>query len=102
VHGTTAYRNAVEQTLSVARAGADLIRKAEHVSLLLAPDLSVLIFERHGWRAADYERWSTGLLDEQTAFVTPTSHHGRPCTRFAVVNPLTTEDDLALIIDTMK
>jgi hypothetical protein len=42
------------------------------------------------------------LLDEQTAFVTPTSHHGRPCTRFAVVNPLTTEDDLALIIGTMK
>ena len=102
VHGSAAYRRAVEQTLSVARAGAELIRKAEHVSLLLEPDLSVLIFERHGWRAADYERWSTRLLDEQTAFVTPTSHHGRPCTRFAVVNPVTTEDDLALIIDTMK
>ena len=102
VHGSAAYRRAVEQTLSVARAGAELIRKAEHVSLLLEPDLSVLIFERHGWRAADYERWSTRLLDEQTAFVTPTSHHGRQCTRFAVVNPVTTEDDLALIIDTMK
>jgi L-2,4-diaminobutyrate decarboxylase len=102
VHGSAAYRDAVEQTLSVARAGAELIRKAEHVALLVEPDLSVLIFERHGWRAADYETWSTRLLDEQTAFVTPTSYHGHPCTRFAVVNPLTTEDDLALIIDTMK
>jgi glutamate/tyrosine decarboxylase-like PLP-dependent enzyme len=102
VHGSAAYRDAVEQTLSVARAGAELIRTAEHVSLLVEPDLSVLIFERLGWRAADYERWSTRLLDEQTAFVTPTSYHGHPCTRFAIVNPVTTEDDLALIIDTMK
>jgi glutamate/tyrosine decarboxylase-like PLP-dependent enzyme len=102
VHGSAAYRDAVEKTLSVARAGAELIRKAEHVSLLVEPDLSVLIFERLGWRAADYERWSTRLLDEQTAFVTPTSYHGHPCTRFAIVNPVTTEDDLALIIDTMK
>ena len=102
VHGSAAYRDAVEQTLSVARAGAELIRKAEHVSLLVEPDLSVLIFERHGWWPADYERWSAHLLDEQIAFVTPTSYHGRPGTRFAVVNPLTTEDDLALLIDTMK
>jgi L-2,4-diaminobutyrate decarboxylase len=102
VHGCAAYRDAVEQTLSVTRAGSELIRKAEHVSLLVEPDLTVLIFERHDWQAVDYERWSARLLGEQTAFVTPTSHHGRPCTRFAIVNPLTTEDDLALIIDTMK
>jgi L-2,4-diaminobutyrate decarboxylase len=86
----------------VARAGAALIRKADHLSLLVEPDLSVLIFARDGWTADDYARWSARLLAEQTAFVTPTRHHGQPCTRFAIVNPLTTEDDLALIIDTMK
>jgi L-2,4-diaminobutyrate decarboxylase len=102
VHGTAAYRAAVEQTLSVARAGAALIRKADHLSLLVEPDLSVLIFARDGWTADDYARWSARLLEEQTAFVTPTRHHGQPCTRFAIVNPLTTEDDLALILDTMK
>jgi L-2,4-diaminobutyrate decarboxylase len=102
VHGTDAYRDAIEQTLTVARAGVSLIRSAPHVALLVDPDLTVLIFERVGWDPADYDRWSAHLLDEQTAFVTPTRHHGRVCTRFAIVNPLTTEDDLALIIDSMR
>jgi glutamate/tyrosine decarboxylase-like PLP-dependent enzyme len=102
VHGTAAYRAAVEQTLTVARAGAALIRKAEHLNLLLEPDLTVLIFERVGWTADDYDRWSAHLLEEQVGFVTPTRHHGRVCTRFAIVNPLTTDDDLALIVESMK
>ena len=101
VHGTDAYRDAIEQTLSVARAGADLIRSADHVRLLVEPDLSVLIFERIGWTADDYAVWSTRLLEDQFAFVTPTSHRNQPCTRFAVVNPLTTADDLAAIIASM-
>jgi L-2,4-diaminobutyrate decarboxylase len=102
VHGTDAYRDALEQTLSVARAGAELIRDAEHVRLLVEPDLTVLVFERIGWDAEDYIRWSARLLDEQIAFVTPTRHAGQVCTRFAIVNPLTTADDLALIIDSMR
>ena len=101
VHGTDAYRDAVEQTLAVARRGADLIRASPHTRLLVEPDLSVLIFERLGWSADDYQAWSARLLDEQFAFVTPTSHRGRPCTRFAVVNPQTTADDLAAILATM-
>lgn len=102
VHGTDAYRDAVERTLDVARAGAELIRAASHVRLLVEPDLSVLIFERVGWTTREYATWSARLLAEQYAFVTPTSHHGRACTRFAVVNPLTTVDDLAAIIDSMR
>jgi len=102
VHGTDAYRDALEQTLAVARAGADLIRAAEHVRLLIEPDLTVLLFERLGWEVDDYARWGSALLAEQVAFVTPTRHEGRVCTRFAIVNPLTTADDLALIIDSMR
>jgi L-2,4-diaminobutyrate decarboxylase len=102
VHGTDAYRDAVEHTIDVARAGAALIRAADHVELLVEPDLSVLIFERVGWTADDYATWSARLLAEQTAFVTPTRHRNRPCTRFAIVNPLTTADDLALILDSMR
>ena len=103
VHGTDAYRDAVEQTLTVARAGPELIDAAEHVRLLVEPDLSVLIFERIGWtRRRLRARGAPRLLDEQTAFVTPTRHRGRVCTRFAIVNPLTTADDLALIIDSMR
>jgi glutamate/tyrosine decarboxylase-like PLP-dependent enzyme len=102
VHGTDAYRDAIERTLTVAREGAELIRSAPHVRLVVEPDLSILIFERVDWTADDYASWSARLLDEQFAFVTPTSHRNRPCTRFAIVNPLTTPDDLAAILDTMR
>jgi glutamate/tyrosine decarboxylase-like PLP-dependent enzyme len=102
VHGTDAYTEAIEQTLRVTREGARLIRSAPHLRLLLEPELSVLVFERVGWELDDYARWSSRLLDEQIGFVTPTKHAGRVCTRFAIVNPLTTADDLALIVDTMR
>jgi L-2,4-diaminobutyrate decarboxylase len=100
-HGTDAYRAAIEQTLTTARDGAQLIRDAGYLRLLVEPDLTVLIFERTRWTERDYEQWSKRLLDQQVAFVTPTRHHGRPCLRFAIVNPLTTADDLAAIIATL-
>ena len=42
------------------------------------------------------------VLDSQRAFVVPSSHRGRANTRFAILNPLTTFDDLVGILDTMK
>ncbi len=102
VHGTDAYADAIEQTLAVTRAGAELIRSSEHLRLLVEPELSVLVLERLGWDADDYARWSSRLLDEQIGFVTSTKYDGKVCTRFAIVNPLTTVDDLALIIDSMR
>ena len=83
VHGTDAYTEALERTLTVTRAGAELIRSRDHVRLLVEPDLSVLVFERIGWDGDDYARWSSRLLDEQIGFVTPTRHAGKVCTRFA-------------------
>jgi glutamate/tyrosine decarboxylase-like PLP-dependent enzyme len=102
VYGTDAYRDAIERTLAVAREGAELIRAADHVRLLVEPDLSVLVFERVGWSPSDYAEWSARLLAAQLAFVTPTRHHNRVCTRFAIINPLTTADDLRSIIESMK
>ena len=101
VHGTDAYTAAIEQTLTVTRAGAEVIRSREHVRLLLEPELSVLVFERVGWTAADYARWTARLLDEQVGFVTATTHANQVCTRFAIVNPETTVADLELLVDSM-
>src|SRR5206468_12235670 len=97
-----AYADSTDKTLAVSRAGAPLIRARDHVRLLLEPELSVLVFERIGWDAHDYARWSSRLLVEQVGFVTPTKHAGQVCTRFAIVNPLTTADDLALSLDSMR
>ena len=46
-HGTDAYREAVETTLTVAHAGAELVRAAEHLELVLEPELSVV--SSAGW-----------------------------------------------------
>jgi L-2,4-diaminobutyrate decarboxylase len=102
VHGTQAYTDAVEQTLVTARAGRKLIEDAEHLRLVMEPDLSVLIFERIGWQQADYDAWSNRAMLQGFAFVTPTKHNGQVCTRFAIVNPVTTPEDLSLIIDSMR
>ena len=102
MHGTDAYREAVEQTLDHHPARRRPDREADHVRLLLEPELSVIVLERIGWEAQDYADWSARLLEDQVAFVTPTKHQGQVCTRFAIVNPLTTVDDLATIIDTMR
>jgi len=65
------------------------------------PQLSVVVFERIGWSRDDYAAWSARLLDDQRAFVTPSSHRGVPNTRFAIVNPTTTREQLVGILDTM-
>ncbi|MDQ3392103.1 MAG: aspartate aminotransferase family protein, partial [Actinomycetota bacterium] len=98
-HGSNAYTEAIETTLRVTREGALLIEAAPHTELLLEPELSVLLFRRVGWEPADYAAWSDALLAEQVAFVTPTSWHGETVLRLCVVNPLTTADDIALLIE---
>lgn len=100
-HGTQAYSDAVERTLAVTRFAAEEIKRREHLELLREPDLSVVVFRRHGWEPADYHAWSDRLLADQLAFVVPTTYHGETLARFAIVNPLTTEADITLILDTM-
>jgi glutamate/tyrosine decarboxylase-like PLP-dependent enzyme len=101
-HGTAAYAEAVETCLATARAGAELIRRAVHLELVCEPELSVVAFRRTGWDEADYRAWSEGLLRRGEAFVVPSKHEGRPMVRMCVVNPRTTVDDLAVVIDSMR
>ena len=100
-HGTDAYRDAVEETLLVAHAGAALIAAAPHLELIMEPDLSVVLFRRVGWDAAQYQGWSDRLLDAGIAFVTPTGWQGETVLRICVVNPRTTVDDIALLVDSL-
>ena len=101
-HGTAAYSRAIEATLELARAAAQEIERRPELELLNDPDLSVLVFRRHGWTAEDYDRWSRELLASGSAFVTPTTHEGEIVTRFAIVNPRTSLADIAAILDSMR
>jgi len=98
VHGTRAYAEAVEHTLEVTRAGEAMISEAPHLELVMSASLSVLAFRRVGWTQDDYDAWSRELMDDGTALVLPTVVDGTPALRFCIVNPRTTEDDLALIV----
>ncbi len=101
-YGTDAYRDAVETTLQVAHAGADLIRSSDHCELVVEPELSIVVFRRKGWTAAQYSEWSERQLAEQRSFVVPSAWHGETVLRYCVVNPLTTVDDIADIIQSLE
>ncbi|MEA3186161.1 MAG: L-2,4-diaminobutyrate decarboxylase [Ilumatobacteraceae bacterium] len=100
-YGTEAYQNAIEQALDVTRQGARLIDDADHLELIMEPELSVLLFRRTGWDPIDYQAWSDRLLAEGTAFVTPTSWNGEVVLRLCIINPLTSVDDLRIIVDSL-
>jgi len=99
--GTDAYRDAVEESLQVARDAAVLIQEHPNLELLRAPDLSIVAFTRKGWKKDQYQQWSNQLLDDQIGFVTPSSHDGEPILRFAIVNPWTTIADIKAILATL-
>ena len=101
VHGTDAYRDAIEHTLEVARAARDMVVAAPHLELLVEPELSVVAFRRTGWDLADYQAWCDRLLADGTALLTPTTFDGGAAMRICVVNPRTTVEDLEEILATL-
>jgi len=101
-HGVAAYRAAVETNCQLAREAAGLIRQREDLELVREPMLSVVVFTKKGWQQADYERWSAKLLEDQIAFVVPSSHAGKPNLRFAIVNPTTTIDTIGEILERIE
>jgi glutamate/tyrosine decarboxylase-like PLP-dependent enzyme len=101
-HGIQKYREAIEANIDLAHEAAELIRGLDYLELVRDPELSVVVFERKGWELADYDRWSEKLLKDEIGFVVPSSHQGKPNTRFAIVNPLTSIELLTKILESMK
>ncbi|MFG2000495.1 pyridoxal phosphate-dependent decarboxylase family protein [Spirillospora sp. NPDC048911] len=91
VHGTDAYRDGIENTLTMTRYAAGRVAGTEGLTLVCEPELSVVLFRRDGWGWDDYEKWSARLLEDQIAFVLPTEWEGEPVARLCFVHPETTE-----------
>ncbi|MBM6545324.1 aminotransferase class V-fold PLP-dependent enzyme [Janibacter sp. YIM B02568] len=100
-HGTAAYTRAIERTLEVARHAESEVERRPDLELVRHRDLSVVVFRRLGWGPGDYQAWSDRMLEDEFAFVVPTTHDGETLARFAIVNPETTEADIDAILDTM-
>ncbi|MGZ6955548.1 MAG: pyridoxal phosphate-dependent decarboxylase family protein [Acidimicrobiia bacterium] len=87
VHGTDAYRDAIEATLAIARDAAARIAAAPHLELVLDPELTIVVFRRIGWDEEQYQAWSDMMLRDQRAFVLPTTHHGERLLRAVYLHP---------------
>ena len=101
-HGIGAYREAVTHNVELAREIADEIKRRPGFELVREPELSVVVFTKDGWTLDDYNAWSEKLLQDGIAFVVPSSHQGKPNTRFAIVNPETSFELLCQILDSME
>ena len=83
------------------QAAARLIEDHPNCRLLAGPNLSIVVFERIGWSGADYDAWSEKLLASGEGFVVATRFEDKPALRFCIVNPNTTEADIAQILATL-
>lgn len=101
-HGTRAYADAIEATLATARVAAHLIDEHPLTELVMEPELSVVMFRRIGWSAADYAAWSDRALADGLTFTVPSTWAGETILRFCFVNPRTTADDIAAILDSLR
>jgi glutamate/tyrosine decarboxylase-like PLP-dependent enzyme len=100
-HGTDAYVDAVETTLTVTRQAARLIDEHPLTELLLEPELSIVVFRRIGWTPEQYQAWSDAELAAGRSFVVPTTWNDETVLRICIVNPRTTIDDIADIVDSL-
>jgi glutamate/tyrosine decarboxylase-like PLP-dependent enzyme len=90
VHGSDAYRDAVEQVLATTRAATERIRALPHLEIVVEPELSIVLFRRIGWDSDQYRSWSERLLRDEIALVVPTRWYGEPVARLAFLHPGTT------------
>lgn len=105
MHGTDRYSTAVEAGITLAQTAARLINELPHVELVRDPELSCVLFRRKGWSPADYTEWTYRKHKEGFALVAPTlwrtNGESETVYRFCFINPDTTEQDIAAILDAM-
>lgn len=97
-YGTDAYATAVDHCVEMAGYAAERITAAAALELVIQPAFTVLLVRRLGWSAEDYAAWCADALSRGLAMLMPTRHHGETVLRFCFVNPLTTREDIDLVL----
>ena len=101
VHGVEAHREAMRHSLRLAVSLADAIDACPVASLVARPSLGVVLFRRDGWGRDEWAAWSRRLLDEQVAFVAPTTVHGEPVGRVVFLHPGTPESIVDELVESL-
>ena len=102
MHGTEKYRSAIERGIKLAKIAAGKIEERDYLEMVRPESLSVVLFRRIGWNAEEYRDWTYRNHREGIALVTPTTWKNETISRFCFINPDTTEEDIDLILDTLK
>ena len=97
-YGTDAYAAAVDHCVEMAEYAAARIAEAPALELVIEPAFTVLLVRRLGWSADDYAAWCEDALARGVAMLMPTKHAGETVLRFCFVNPLTTREDVDLVL----
>jgi hypothetical protein len=71
------------------------------VSLVMEPQLGVVLFRREGWGRIEWRDWAKRALDAGIAFVAPSTWKGEPVGRLVFLHPHTSTaivDDLLALL----
>jgi glutamate/tyrosine decarboxylase-like PLP-dependent enzyme len=101
-HGTDRYAAAIDKTIDTAHEVARRIDASEHLELVVAPELSILLFRRIGWDAQDYAAWSRKAAVDGVILCVPTKYRGETLLRLAFVNPATDADAVMEALDSTR
>ena len=97
-YGTDAYAAAVDHCVDVTAYAAERIAASPALELVLDPSFTVVVLRRLGWSAQDYAAWSADAMARGVTVVMPTRHDGETVLRMCFVNPLTTREDVDLVL----
>ena len=97
-YGTDAYAAAVDHCVGLAAYAAGQVEAAPALELALEPAFTVLLVRRRGWSPDDYDAWCADALRRGLAMILPTKHAGETVLRLCFVNPLTTREDVDLVL----
>lgn len=101
VHGTDAHAQAIRRGIELTRLAAERLSAIDEVSLVMQPQLGVLLFRRAGWGRAEWGAWANRVLGEGIAFVAPSTWKGEPVGRLVFLHPRTPESVIDEIAATL-
>jgi glutamate/tyrosine decarboxylase-like PLP-dependent enzyme len=102
LHGLDAFRDAIRVSIHLADAFADALDACPVASLVLRPELGVVLFRRDDWDAPEWKLWAERLLAEQIAFVAPSTYRGEAVGRVVFMHPSTPADLVADLVASLQ
>lgn len=101
MHGTDRYAQAIDRSIATAHEVAARIEASGHLELVVAPELSILLFRRPGWGPEQYQAWSDRVARAGEILCIPTKYQGETVLRLAFINPATRTDDVMAVLDSL-